>query len=444
MVNILEILDLAKNKAVDQAEVFYQKNKILKVSVMNGKLEDSDEVEDRGLGIRIIKGQKQGFAYTSDFDETVIETIIDQAIANASNSEADQYLSLPEKPGAINYNLSGLYDPAIKQTSIKDKIDLALMIESAAYQTDKRVKKTEKISYSDSEREIWIVNSNGINAKYKSNSCGAMAQVIAGHDGEMEYGAGLDFVKQFTNLDPLKIGQEAACKACELLSAKHLKSQKLPVILDPEVGTELLEVLLSPLTAEAVQKGKSLFVAKIGQSVGAEKLTIIDNGRLENAVGSSPFDDEGAPTQETKLIENGVLKNYLYNTYTAKKGQTKSTGNASRGSFMTLPGTGATNLYIQPGKNSANSIIKSIKKGLYITRVMGIHTANPISGDFSIGASGIMIEAGKKTYAVRGITIAGNLVELLSQIEEVGSDLRFFGNVGSPSLLISNISVSGA
>lgn len=440
MLNPSEILEAVLKKGVDQAEVYLSLSKTTKVSVLNGKVESTDEIANSGLGIRVIKDKKQGFAYTSDFDEFVNDFTISKAIENAKNSEADEYLALPGVSEDQKIRESELYDPEISKTPIEKKIELALKIESSAYKTDKRVKKTEKISYSDSEAEIWIVNSNGVNAKYKTNSCGAMGQMIASHDGEMEYGAGLDFVKQFTSLDPVKIGKEAAHKACELLSAKSIKSQKLPVILDPEVGSELLEVLLSPLTAEAVQKSKSLFIAKLGKSVGAKGLTIIDNGRLENAIGSAPFDDEGVPTQETKLIENGILKSYLYNTYTAKKGQTKSTGNASRGSFMSVPGTGATNLYIEPGKNK----IKLPKKALYITRVMGIHTANPISGDFSIGASGIMIENGKKTYAVRGITIAGNLVELLSQIEEVGSDLRFFGNVGAPSLLISNISISGA
>jgi PmbA protein len=260
----------------------------------------------------------------------------------------------------------------------------------------------------------------------------------------MEYGFGLDYVKKFKDLDPVKIGKEAAHRACQLLGAKVIKSQKIPLVLDPEIAAELLEVLVSPLTAEAVQKGKSLFLGKLEKSAAADKLTVIDHGRMENGLGTVPFDDEGVPTQETRLIEKGILKNYLFNTYTANKGGAKSTGNASRASFMSTPDTGPTNLYISPGSRGPKSIVSSVKKGLYVTRVMGIHTANPISGDFSFGAAGIMIENGEKTHAVRGITMAGNLIEILMHIEEAGSDLRFFGSVGSPSLLIGGVSVSGS
>ncbi len=207
---------------------------------------------------------------------------------------------------------------------------------------------------------------------------------------------------------------------------------------------ELIEVLVGPLSAEAVQKGKSLFANRLGKMVGAIALKIIDNGLLPNQIGTAPFDDEGTPCQKTILINDGILTNYLQNAYTAKKGNTQSTGNAARGGFKTLPAIGPTNLYIEPGKKSQSEIVKAINKGLLVTRLMGIHTINPISGDFSIGAAGLVIENGKITHPVRGITIAGNIIDMLEAIEEVASDLRFIGNVGAPSLLINHISISGS
>ncbi|MFH1542831.1 MAG: TldD/PmbA family protein [bacterium] len=435
------ILKKALQKNIDQAEVYFSSSKSLQINVLNQKVESIEEVTESGLGIRVIKDKKLGFAYTSDLDEDVIEETIDQAIANARNTVADEYHELPKGLKA-NRPIGPLVDPSITTTSIQDKIKLALRIEESAYKSDKRVKKTEKISYSDSEGEVWIANSHGLDLTYKSNNCSADAEVIA-IDGGMEMGFGMDFVKKLADLNPEKVGQEAAQRATELLGAKTIESQKLPIVLDPLVAVALLEVLISPLSSEAVQKGRSLFAGKIGEIVAAKILNIIDDGRLENGLATRPFDSEGVPTQETKLIENGKLNTFLFNTYTANKGLTESTGNAVRGGFSGRPGVGPSNFYIVPGSKTPNSILRTVAKGLYVNQVMGIHTANAISGEFSIGALGIMIENGKKTYPVKGITISGNLIDLLQHIEEVGSDLRFFGGAGAPTVLINNISISG-
>jgi PmbA protein len=443
MIQANDILKLIRKKEVDQAEVFLSTAKSLKIDVYHQKVESIDEINNIGCGIRVIKAKKVGFAYTSDFDETVIDATIDQAIENAKSSEPDEFNLLPNNPTTQPPKPLELFDPKISETSVKEKIELALKIEDSAFKTDQRVKMSEKVSYSDSEVEVWIVNSNGLNVNYKANHCGGYAQIIAAQDGEMEAGFGLDFVKKFDDFRPEKAGEEAAQRAAGLLGAKPISSQMLPLILDPFIGTQLLEVLANALSSDAVQKGKSLFVNKLGDEVGSEVLSIIDNGRLQNGLVSAPFDGEGNPTQETKLIENGILRNLFFNTYTANKGKTRSTGNAFRDSFKSMPGIGPTNLYIPAGSQSAHEMIQSIGQGLYVQRVMGIHTANPISGDFSIGAAGYMIENGEKTYPVRGITIAGNLIEMLKAVEAVASDLRFITNIGSPTLLISGMTVGG-
>ena len=450
------ILKSILNKDIDQAEVYFSSSKTLKIDVLNQKVESIDKIRGQGLGIRIIKDKRLGFAYTSDFDESMLEDTINHAIENAKNSAADEFHSFPYKQKNRRTeeqknqktkkpkNQLNLYDQAINEIPIGKKVELALKAEESAYKSDKKVKKTEKVSYVDSEIEMQVANSNGINVNYKTNFCGADAQVIAVKNGEMEYGLGISFVKKFKDLEPISIGQEAAERAGQLLGAKPIRSQKLPLVIDPVVGAELIAVIASALSADAVQKGKSLFVNRINKIVAAKVVNLIDNGQLKNGLASAPFDAEGVATQENKLIEAGKLTTYLFNTYTANKGKTNSTGNAARGSFKTVPGIGTTNLYLKPGKEKPEAIIKSVKKGLYVTRVMGLHTANPITGDFSVGASGIMIENGKKTQAVRGITIAGNLIEMLKAIEVVGSDLRFIVDVGSPTLLISGITVAGS
>ena len=441
---VLEItLKKLKSRHIEQFEVFLSSSKSLKIDVLNQEIEAIDEMGEIGCGIRIIKDKKLGFAYTSDFDKANLEETVDQAIENAKSSGADEFNTLPGSTLAQEESSTGYFDDKIAKTSVKKKIQLALQIEKAAYKTDNRVKKTEKASYSDSEREIWIVNSNGIDLNYKTNACGGYAQVIALHHQEMEAGLGINFVKKLDDFKPEKIGEEAAERATQLLGAKSISSQKMPMVLDPTVGAELLGALSSALSAEAVQKGKSLFADKIGKAVGSKVVSIIDNGRLSNGLATAPFDGEGVPTQETELIQAGILNTFLFHAYTANKGETNSTGNAVRASFKSLPVVGPTNLYLEAGSQSPDAIIKSINKGLYVTRVMGIHTANPISGDFSIGAAGIMIENGEKTFPVRGITIAGNLIEMLKGIEAIGSDLRFIVNLGSPTLLISDITLSG-
>ena len=432
-------------KSVDQAEVFFSSSKSFSIDVLDGKVESVEEVRDQGLGIRVIKDQKLGFAFTSEFDESVIEETINKAIENAKNTEVDEYNGLPEPQGSRvkSQETLDIFDPKISKVSITEKIELAKSIEKAAYQADKKVKKTEKVSYSEAENEIWIVNSKGINISYKSNHCGAFAEVIAIQDNEMEAGYGMNYVTNFDDLNFEAVGCEAAKHAAQLLGAKNLSSQNIPLVIDPQVAAQLLEILVAPLSSESVQKGKSLFASKVNQAIGSDILTIIDNGRLEKGIGSTPFDSEGVPTQETKLVEQGQLKTFFYNTYTANKGKTKSTGNAARGSFQSLPAIGPTNLYIQTGSQTQDEIVKNISKGLYVVNIMGAHTANPISGDFSFGASGIMIENGKLTYPVRSITIAGNLIDLLKHLKAVGSDLRFFGSIGAPTLLFEGITVSG-
>jgi len=437
------ILQQILSQGISQAEVYLSSSKTRKIDVLDQKVEAIEEIRDCGCAIRVIKDQKLGFAYSADYDETVMAEMLSQAIKNAEHSTADENHCFPEKIKASPEKELALYDPEIERTPIDKKIDCALSMEKAAYAADRRVKKTEKVSYSDSESEVWISNSNGVEINYKLNYCGGFADIIAVEGEEMESGFGMSYHKKYAALIPEEVGKEATRRATELLGGKPIPSQKIPILLDPLVGTQLLQVLSTILSAEAVQKGKSLFAGKIGKAIAANALTLIDNGRLPDGLASEPFDAEGTPTQETKLIEKGILNNYFFNAYTARKGQTRSTGNATRSSFKSAPAIGPTNLFFSPGAQSPQSLLGSVKQGLYITRVMGLHTANPISGDFSLGAAGSMIEKGEKTYPVRGVTIAGNLIDLLKAIEGIGNDLRFFASLGSPTLLISGITISG-
>ena len=268
--------------------------------------------------------------------------------------------------------------------------------------------------------------------------------MVAAEGEDQQTGFGLQYRLKYKDLDPKQVGEEAAEKAVRMLGAKEINTQRATVVLDPYVATNFLGLIAPALSAEAVQKGRSLFAGKVGKSVGSSLLTIIDDGAMEGGVISAPMDGEGVPAGKTVLVDEGELRGYLHNTYTAAKDGVQSTGNGTRGSFKGTPEVGTTNFYIAPGNTPRDQLLSQVDKGLYITEVMGMHTANPISGDFSVGASGLWIENGQFTKPVRGVAIAGNIMDLLNAIDCIGSDMTFFVGKGSPTLRIARMTISGA
>lgn len=253
----------------------------------------------------------------------------------------------------------------------------------------------------------------------------------------------MDSRVRYTSLSPKLAGEMAAKRAVQMLGADKIDSGKMDLILEPMIAAELVGLISSCFSGEAVRKKKSFLGGKLETSVASHLLTIVDDGTLDYQLGSAAFDGEGVPTQRTVLVENGVLKQYLYDTVSAKKGGAESTGNAVRGGYKGTPHIGTTNYYVEAGTVTPEQLIGEISYGVYITNIMGAHTANVVSGDFSLGASGILIEQGKLTRPVRGITIAGNFQQLLQQINGIGNDLTFFGGQGAPTIRIADIAVSG-
>jgi PmbA protein len=291
-----------------------------------------------------------------------------------------------------------------------------------------------------------IANSKGVDVIYKKAVCGAVADVIAKEDELMESGMWLKFSTRFKDLDARYVGEEAAKRAVIMLGAKPEKSGRAPVVLSPFASSTLLSAISPALSAESAQKGKSLFANAIDKRVASMKLNLVDSGILKDGLSSVPYDDEGVPSRETVIIKDGDLRSFIHDSYTAKRGKTSSTANSSRASYMSQPGIQPTNLFIKPGLKTQDEMINAMSKGFLVKNIMGAHTINPISGDFSIGFSGFLIENGKISRPVRSMTIAGNILDVFNHIEEVGSDIMFFphsGNIGSPSILIANLSVSG-
>jgi PmbA protein len=441
--NIAEkILSLALSLKADAAEVFLRAYTSTSIEVKDQKVDAFDRAKDVGAGLRVLVGTRLGFAFTTDLSDKALRTLAQAALTNAESTEPDSFHSLPDKP-ATAYQSVAVYDPELVALSEKEKIDRVMAMEREAFAVDPRIKRIRKASAGFSDSETLILNTSGAEVSYKSTACSSSLEAVAEDKGESQAGSEFDVNRFYRKLLVEEVGRRAAQRALDLLGAKHIESMKAPVVLEAPVAQEFLALMAGGFSAEAVQKKRSLFIGKLGKDVASPAITVLDDGLLEGGLGTAPSDDETVPMKKKTVIDNGRLAIYLYNTYTAKKDGTASTGNGMRGGFKGIPGVGVTNLYIEPGKSPLEDLIASVDRGLFVTEVMGMHTANSISGDFSVGATGFWIEKGRKAYPVREITIAGNILDLMKHVDAVGSDIRFSGRIGSPSLRIKELSIGG-
>lgn len=431
----------AAHKGAEAAEAFICKAKELNIEVRGGRVETMKLAEDSGLGLRVIREGKTGFSFTSDLSPAGVDEAAGQALENCMKTPEDPYQRLP-KPGQI-YEKLDLYDPGIQKATIEQKIELARAMESAARSFDPRVKVIESSTYQDGEALVTIVNSHGMELSYHGALCGVYLALAAGEGDDSQTGFALDYTLKFDRLKPEEVGREAARRAVRMLGAAPVTTRRAAVVLDPYVAAGFLGLIAPALTGEAVQKGRSLFAGKLGDRVASPKLTAIDDGALPGGIASAPFDGEGVATSRTVLIDKGMLKGFLYNTYTAAKDGVQSTGNGVRSSFKGTPEVGITNFFFEAGDEPPEKLLLPIKSGIYVTEVMGMHTANPISGDFSVGVAGLLIENGELTRPVRGMAIGGNILDLLANVDGVGNDLKFFGGRGAPTLRVADITISG-
>jgi len=443
-----KILRAAAEQAIDmvskqglEGEAFLLYDRELSIEISAGQVETLKQAEQIGLGLRVLNHGKMGFAYSSDLSSAAINEVVRNAVHISAYTSADDFNQFPA--GGHVYPLMQIFDACIASTPVEEKIEIAQKVEQAARAYDKRVQVVERAGYEDSEMTVLVINSRGLYAHGRGTYCGVHISLVAEENSDAQNGFASMVKKRIGDLLPGVVGEEAAMRAVRSLQARTISSGRMPCILEPYVMTRFMGLLSSSVQADAVQKGKSLLADKVGRQVASRELTLIDDASYEDGIASFPFDGEGVPAQKNIVIENGELKGFLYDTYSGLKAGRHSSGNGVRGTFRSLPGVGATNFMLVPGQASPAELLGDIERGFYITDVMGMHTANPISGDFSLGAAGIMIEQGKLTYPVRGVTIAGNLLNLLMDIEAVGNDLRFFGGKAASTIRLQNLSVGG-
>lgn len=423
-------------------EIFADKTADTTIVWSDRKLEDFYISESQGIGIKIIKNGKVGSAYTNNFSEQATDDLILSALKNSEFLQQDKYVSLAIPSKTPFRAALDVYDDLFGKESPEKKISLIKTMENIALANNK-IKNVVRAVYSESSDETHIINSNGLELSARGTVFSYGISCVAFDGKEIQVGGESSVKRIFKEIDFETVTNEAVKNSVDLLGAKKINTGNYSVVFNQNVACEFLALLDPSFSAYSVQKNVSQLSGKLNGKVCSDKLDIVDDGTLPGGVATSSFDDEGTPTQKTVLVEKGVLKNYLYDLHTANRDSVKSTGNSSR-SYSGISRPAPTNIYIQKGNFSFSELLKSITgTGLLITETMGMHNADAVSGEFSVGVNGFFVENGIKKFPVHGITIAGNILDLFSNIVGVGNDLRFYGNTGSPSLLVSRLSVAG-
>jgi len=427
-------------KGADSSEVFIESSRNLSVEVRNGDIETVQEASSSGVGFRVLKNKAMAFSYSNDMSEKALENTLTRAVSFAESTTPDEYNVLPSEKGETT--VQGLYDPELAKVSMDEKIKMAKQVEELAMQ-DKRITKSGGSGFSESEREIFLTNSNGLSKSYKTTVCSFGVYVVA-EKGEQKSSGGEYCNRRFYKdlKSPQEVAEKAAKDAYKMLDPRMVKTQKADVIFDPDVASAILAGVRSAVNGERVLQGASFLGDKIDQRIGSELITIIDDGTRAKGLGSQPFDGEGVPTQKRMIVENGVLKGFMYNTIVAKRAGQKSTGNASRGGYRSIPGIGPHNFYMANGDTPPQEIIKSTKKGLWLKGVTG-YGINPVNGHFSGGASGFWIENGQVVFPVKGLTFAGTAFDMLNHMDVVGNDLDLNRSFTAPTFRIKNMQIGG-
>ena len=436
-------LDALRSLGVATGEVFLREAQSGSVEIKEGAIESVIARGERGVGIRVLDEQRLGFAYTSDLSADGIRACADTARRMSGVTEPDPDLALAKK--AIDDADLDIYQVGVVDRPLAERGAVALTVEEAARAVDPRITQFRKTTYSDSESTTIIATTSGVRASYRESYCGVMSSAVATESGERQVGYHGEAARRFAELDPVRVGQRAAQRAVEKLGSRPLATQKLPVVLDPWMAMDLLRAIGPLFSADNVLKGRSLFAGKEGERVANEKITIIDDARQPRGLRSAPFDGEGVATTTRTLIDRGLLRGYLTSLKTASKLHVDPSGNARRGGYGSPARVGPSNLFVAAGSDDAEGIVRGLDHALAVTSLLNLHTIDPVSGEFSLGATGNYLERGGRVHPAQGITIAGNLTHLLGAVVGVGSDLVFGpGGLGSPTLVISELSIGGA
>jgi PmbA protein len=439
-----DVVRRAMQRGATAAECVIRDGTEFSTVVRLGEVETLKESGSKALGIRVFVGQRAANTWTSDLSPQSLQRMIDSALELAKVTTEDPFASIPEAAqlGSIDGDLDLYYDD-VNSLSTADRIDYARRAERAALDFDPRISNSEGGSFDVATGRKVLANSHGFLGEFQRSYCSVSAVPIARDEqGKMQRDYWYSVSRTMGKLESAEsVGQTAAKRTLQRLGARKVKTARVPIIFDPQVARSLLGHIFEAANGESIYRNASFLTGKLGEQIAGENVTVIDDGTIPGGFGSSPFDMEGVPTRRTVVVENGVLKSYLLNTYAAKKLGLATTGNASRG-LAGNPGIGSGNFFLKPGVRTPRQIIGDVKDGLYVTEFLGFGV-NLVTGDFSRGAGGLWIVNGELTYPVEEITAAGNLKEMLRNISEIGNDLEFRGSVACPTIRIDGMTVAG-
>jgi len=437
------VVQRAVQKGATAADVLIREDDNFSVSVRMGEVETLKQAISRGMLLRVFVGKRTAASNTSDLTPALVDRLVDETVEMARLTSEDQSGGLPD---ASLFEKSfpdlNLLDTSWEKLSPQERIDLALRAEDASLKLDRRIVNSEGGAFDYSRSRTVIGNTAGFIGEYEGTGAGLSAAPVAQSGSGMQRDYWMSASRHVAGLEsPESIGKKAAERALRRLGARKASTCEAPVIFDPMTARSLVGHVFQAIAGDAIYRRTSFLVDEIGKSVAASGVTIVDDARLSGGLGSSPFDDESVPTQTTAIIENGILRNYLHTAYSARKLASRPTGNGSRAASGAVT-IGPTNFYLKPGAHTPDEIIGSVESGLYVVELIGFGV-NSTTGDYSRGAVGIWIENGKLSYPVQEITIAGNLRQMLRDVEMIGNDLTFLGSVAAPTLKIRKMVISG-
>jgi len=441
------ILDLAleilREVPADGGEVYFQDTHESSATVVDQGVESVEAKQERGAALRIFREGRVGFSFTPDTTPEGLRRAVEMAVTILPYVDPEEAATVPA-PETSSFSWKN-ENPGLRDVTVEEKVDMARRIESCALRFSTRVKRVRESRYSDVWGGCWIANTAGVRDGYRFSRAVGTIELAAAEKEESQTGYGSGFGIGIDDLEPDAIGIEAASRAINKLGAKPAATRRTDVVLDPDVVAGVFGTLASAFHADNVLKGKSLFKDLLGRNVARSTVTLVDDGRLPGSMSLAPVDGEGTPTRRTLLIDRGILGGYLHDHYTARKMGAGRTGNSQRGDYLSPPRIGTTTLYLRPTGASRKTLLGMVAKGVYVSEVMGLHTIDPITGDFSLGAMGWEMEKGELVRPVHKMGFSGNVRGLLDSLAAVADDLRLFasGHAGS-TVLLEGISISGS
>ena len=438
-----DIVKRAQVAGASDAECTIAEGEEFAANVRMREVENLKEAGSRGAGLRIMMGRRTGASYTSDLSQEGVAHLVRSAIELADITTEDPHAGLPDPDefGRLEGDL-GMYAADVAELDTAFKIEIAKRAEDAALTSDPRISNSEGASFDNYVGRHIFANSRDFAGEYQSSYCSLSTSPVARDGASMERDYWYTMARGFTGLEsPEHVGRMAARRALRRLNAVKVETQKVPVVFEPRTARSLLENIFEAVHGMSIYRQESFLAGKLGEKVASDEVTVVDDGTLAGLFGTSPFDDEGVASRRTVVIERGVLKSYLMNTYAARKLGLKTTGNASRG-LTGNAGIGHGNFFLEKGVQTPEQIIAGIPNGFYVTELMGFGV-NVVTGDYSRGAAGLWIRDGELAFAVSEVTIAGNLNDMLQGIEAIGSDLEFRGSVAAPTIKMGEMTVGG-